>query len=145
MVEPFVTIEGVEYQAGDWFRDKHLVGVTGPSVIVNVFDDMSETYIIVRSPYLEHEMIDLPEFIQRVKLARYAKIRKPFFRLGQELKNRFTEESIEIKDVPHQTNEEDGEYMYFALSFTPTYGYNYKCKSESTIKAFFESEGVDEV
>lgn len=145
MEESFVIIDNIEYRKGDWLLDKQLINAPGPTIIVNVFEDLSEVYIIVRSPYLEHALLSVTDFIQQVKLLRYEKIQKPSFQLGQLFRNRFTEKSIEIKDVPHQTNEKEGEYVYYVLEYTSTYGYNFTCLAESTIQQFYVSEGVDEI
>lgn len=145
MIEPFVIIEGIGYKVNDWIRDKSLVDTNEPSVIVSVFEDLSEKHVILRSPYLEHELMTLTLFIERVKLKMLEKVEKPKFYLGQELMNRFTKRSIEIKDVPRIENEKEGEYVYYIMSFTPTYGSNYECMTESGIESFYESEGVDEV
>lgn len=138
----FVTIDSVSFQIGDWIRDKNNLITKDPSVIVNVFDDMVEKYIVVRSPSLRYEIIELSEFMERVKLGRYELVIRPRYQLGQVFKNKFTEETIEIKDVPHQENEEGGVYMYYVYTYTPTFGYNYECKSESELLDFYNTEGV---
>lgn len=143
--EPFVCVEGMDFRVSDWIRDKQLIDAPGPCVVVNVFDDMTERFVIIRDAFLRHEMMPLTEFIQRVKLERYEKIVKPGFLLGQVFKNKFTEETIEIKDVPHNENDEEQEYVYYVYAFTPTFGYNYKCMKESDIQKFYIKEGVFEV
>ena len=142
MEVPFIAIDNTEFFLGDWLRDVTLTGINEPCVIVNVFEDMVEKHIVIRFPSLEHEVVSLPEFIEKVKIGALEKITKPKFLLTQEFRNRFTEETIAIKDIPHRANEVGGEYVYYVVTFTPTFGYNYECKTESEIEKFYQSEGV---
>lgn len=141
MRRPFVIIGEEKFYVGDWIRDRK-IDSPDPSVIVNVFKDESESHVIIKSPFLGYEMMELSKFIKRVRLKIYRKVIKPKFAINQKFKNKYTESTIEIIDVPHKVNEREGEYSYYVLDFTPTFGYNYTCMLESEIEEFFKSEGV---
>lgn len=144
--KPFVVdIQGTTFRLDDWFRDKTMFGNDSPNIIVNFFEDMNGQYLVIRTPLFTYELMTVAEFIIRVESGRYEKIEKPKFVLGQMLKNKFTEETLEVRDVPQRVNDNGGEYVYYVQSYTPTFGYNYKSMSESEIHSFYATAGVVEL
>lgn len=146
MSEPFVVINKIEYFVGDWIIDHRVTEVATPGTIdrVETMED-GTVYIWIRSPLFEYYSISLAVFVERIETGIFEKIAKPKYYVGQVFRNRFTEKSLEIIDIPRVRNEIDGEYVYYVLTFTSTFGHNHEVQKESEINRFYVSEGVVEV
>lgn len=146
MSNPFAVIGGVEFREGDWFTD-HRQADRSPLVIATVLigDEYGESILHIRSPLLEYQSMGLAAFTELVVEGVFEKIQKPKYYVGQTFRNRFTEKSLEIIDVPRLRNETNGEYLYYVLSFSSTFGYNHDIQTENEITNFYITEGVVEV
>lgn len=146
MSEPFVVLDNQEYYVGDWIIDNRVAEVATPGTVDSLeLKEDGAIYIWMRSPLLEYYSIPLSSFIERIQTGVFEKMAKPKFNVGQVFRNRFTEKSLEIMDVPRMRNQENGEYVYYVLTFSPTFGHNHDVRKESEIVHFYVSEGVVEV
>jgi hypothetical protein len=144
-MEEFVIINEISYRVEDWLDDSRVTESDYPSIVASVFEDNEKVHVIVRSPLFEYELMTLDQFIQYVTTGVFTYVPKPMYRVGQTLFNRFTEESIDIKDIPSSPNDVENEYVYFVREYTSTFGHNFKVKKESEITSFYQTVGVEEI
>lgn len=144
MLEPFVVINETPFYQGDWISDNR-VEEKSTIVIDEVERVGDETFLHLSTQLTMGMSMSLGEFQDYVLAGDFVRIDRPKYFIGQLFRNRFTEKSMEIVDVPRIKNERDGEFHYYVLNFTPTFGYNHDVCKESEITNFYVTEGVDEI
>lgn len=141
--EAFVTIDGEDFFVDDWLKMTDCRDSGRPWVIVTAFQDAGEQGVVLRDGEFNKHIHSIKEFTEMVRNGRFYRIKKPLFGVGQSFKNRFTEKSVRIIQVPYAPNDSDGEYVYFVRAYTPTYGYNFDSITEKQLCDLYMTEGVE--
>lgn len=140
--EAFVTIDEVDYFVDDWLTRSTSTSTDRPLVIVSAFEDEGKRSIVIRDEKFRYETMSLSDFIKAIESGELIKIPKPLYHVSDCFKNKFTEKSITIIEVPFKQNDENNQYVYFVLEYSTTYGQNFKSMTEQEITDFYEKEGV---
>lgn len=143
MAEPFATINGQAFYVKDWIKDSRVTDLITPALVTSVEEQDGELVVWMESPVSTYFIVTLSDFIARVMSGVYTRIEKPKYHIGEKFVNRFTYKTLEIMDIPRLRNEQGGDYMYYVLEYSPTFGFNHNVRKEQDITYFYINEGAE--
>lgn len=143
MEDVFAKINGHSYRVGDWVKDTRVDYSDFYSLIVQVFEDRGNVNVVIREPDLTYLTISVLEFADLVRAGVLTYQVKPKYSIGQEFKNRFTEETLEIIYLPYDKNDIERDYVYFVRKWDVQTGYNFVAMKEKDIHDYYQTVGVE--